>query len=61
MELNGTHQVLFCADGVNILDGRIPSIKEHTETFVVASKEMGLEVNADSTMHMVMSRDQNSG
>ena len=28
---------------------------------VVASKEIGLEVNADKTNYMVMSRDQNAG
>ena len=28
---------------------------------VVASKETGLEVNADKTKYMVMSRDQNAG
>jgi len=28
---------------------------------VVASKEIGLEVNVDKTKHMVMSRDQNAG
>jgi len=27
----------------------------------VASKEIGLEVNADKTKHKVMSRDQNAG
>ena len=27
---------------------------------VVASKEIGLEVNADKTQYMVMSRDQNA-
>ena len=28
---------------------------------VVATKENGLEVNADKTKYMVMSRDQNTG
>ena len=28
---------------------------------LVASKESGLEVNADKTKYMVMSRDQNAG
>jgi len=28
---------------------------------VVASKEIGLEVNADKTKYMVMPRDQNAG
>jgi hypothetical protein len=27
----------------------------------VASKEIGLKVNADKTMYMIMSRDQNAG
>jgi len=36
-------------------------IKENAEALVVASKEMGLVVNADKTKYMVMSRDQNAG
>jgi hypothetical protein len=36
-------------------------IKENAEALVVASKEIGLEVNADKTKYMVMSRDQNAG
>jgi hypothetical protein len=31
------------------------------EALVVASKEIGLEVNADKTKYMVMCRDQNVG
>ena len=37
--------------------GRVHTIKKHTEALVVASKESGLEVNADKTKYMVMSRD----
>ena len=35
--------------------------KTHTEVLVVASKEIGLEVNADKTMYVVMSGNQNAG
>jgi hypothetical protein len=35
----------------------IRTIKKNTEALVVASKEAGLEVNADNTKYMVMSRD----
>ena len=33
-------------------------LKENTEVLVVATKEIGLEVNADKTKYMVMSREQ---
>jgi len=32
-----------------------------TETLVAATREIGLEVNADKTKYMTMSRDQNAG
>jgi len=32
--------------------------RKNAEALVVASKETGLEVNADKTKYMVMSRDQ---
>jgi len=35
--------------------------KENTETLVTASKEIGLEVNADKTKYMVTSQDKNAG
>jgi len=43
------------------LGGNVHTIKKNTELFVVASKEIGLEVNADNTKYMVMSRNQNVG
>jgi hypothetical protein len=49
------------ADDVNILGGSVHTIKKNTETLVVASKETGLDVNADKTKYMVMSGDQNAG
>jgi hypothetical protein len=36
-------------------------IIEKAEVLVVAAKETKLEVNADKTKYMVMSRDQNAG
>jgi hypothetical protein len=34
---------------------------KNTEVLLIASKEIGLEVNAEKTKYMVMSRDQNAG
>ena len=61
MKLNGTHQLLAYADDVNILGGSIHTVKENAEALVVATKEIGLEVNADKTKYMVMSRQQTAG
>ena len=38
-----------------------PTLKENAETLVAATWEIGLEVSADKTKYMVMSRDQNAG
>jgi hypothetical protein len=40
---------------VNILRGSIRTTKKNVEALAVASKEIGLEVNADETKYMVMS------
>jgi hypothetical protein len=61
LTLNGTHQLLAYADDVNILGGSLHTVKDNAEALVVATKEIGLEVNADKTKYLVMSRDQNSG
>jgi len=44
-----------------MLRGNVHTVKENAEALVVASKETGLEVNADKTKYMDMSRDQNAG
>ena len=60
LKLNGTHQLLAYADD-NILGGSVHMVRENAEALIVATKEIGLEVNADKTKYMIMSRDQNAG
>jgi len=52
-KLNGTHQLLTYADDVNILGGSVHTVKENAEALVVATEEIGLEVNADKTKYMI--------
>jgi len=52
---------LFHADDVNILCERVHTIKTNTEASLVGRKDDGLEVNADKTKYMVMSRNQKAG
>ena len=54
-------QLLVYVDDVNILGGSVYTTKKNTESLVVASKETGLEVNADKTKYIVIPRDQNAG
>jgi len=60
LKLNGTHQLLVYADGVNILGGSIHTMKENA-ALIVTSKEIRLEENGDTTKYMVMSQDQSAG
>ena len=61
LKLDGTHQLLAYADDVNILGGNIHAIKENAEALEVVHKDIGLEVNADKTKYMVMSREKTAG
>jgi hypothetical protein len=51
---------LVCADGVNILGGRVHTIQKNTEALAAASQKIGAEGYADKSNYMVMSRDQNA-
>jgi len=61
LKLNGSHQLWIFADDVNVLGGSVHTIRKNTGAFLIGSKEIGLEVNADKTNCMVMSQDQNAG
>ena len=61
LKLNGTHQLLAYADDINTLGGSIHTLKQNAEALVAATREIGLEVSADITKYLVMSRDQNTG
>jgi hypothetical protein len=52
--------MLVYADDVNLLGYNIDTVKKNTETLTDASSEVGLEVNAEQTMHMLLSRHQNA-
>ena len=55
LKLNGTLQLLAYADDVNILGGSVDTVKKTAEALVAATKENGLEVNADKYMYSTWS------
>jgi len=57
LKLNGILQFLVYADDVNISGGTVYTVGENTEALLATSKKNGLEVSADETKYMVMSRD----
>jgi hypothetical protein len=56
-----THQLLACADDVNLLGDNKETIKKNTETLTETSKKFSLEANAKETKYMLLSRYKNAG
>jgi hypothetical protein len=52
---------LVYADDINLLGDSINTIKENSETLLDASRDIGLEIKAEKTKYMIMSRHPNSG
>jgi len=61
LELSGRCQFLVCVDKVNILDGNTNSIKKTKKALLKASREVGLEENAERIHYMFMSHHHNTG
>jgi hypothetical protein len=54
LESNGMHQLLACADAVNLCEN-INIAEKKTQKLLDASKQVGLDVNAENTKHKFMS------
>jgi hypothetical protein len=61
LKLYGTCRLLAYASDVNMLGGNVPNAKYITDALEDATKDIGLEVNADKPRYMVMSGEQNAG
>jgi hypothetical protein len=59
LKLNAAHQLLVYADDINLLGDSTNAIKEHRNP--EASRDIDLDINAEKTKYMIMSRHKNSG
>jgi len=59
--MNGTHELLVCADDINTLGENINTRKKNIEALLHTRREDGLEVNAEKSKYMVMSHQQIAG
>jgi hypothetical protein len=52
---------LVCVDDSILLGNSVSAIKQNTGTLLEASRDVDLEINAEKTKYMIMSRHSNSG
>jgi hypothetical protein len=57
LKFSETHSLAY-TDDVNTVGENVDIRKENTESILVASKEVGLEVNSEKPKYMLMSRSQ---
>ena len=60
MKLNGTHQLLAYADDVSITGGSVNTVKKNAEAFVLAIKQIGLEMTAANSKYVVQGHVSNT-
>jgi hypothetical protein len=59
--LNGSHQLLSYAADANVLRNNIYTINKYTETSIIASNEVGLEIHVETTKYILLSPHRNAG
>jgi hypothetical protein len=52
---------LVYADDIKLLGDSVNTTKDNSETLLEVSRDIGLEINAEKTKYMIMSRHPNSG
>jgi hypothetical protein len=60
-EMNGTRQLLVCANEVNVLSEYIQIINRNIKAPLDVSSEVGLDENSEKTKYMKVSRHQKEG
>jgi hypothetical protein len=61
LKLSGTHKLLAYADNVNLLGNNIDTIKKSIYISIDASREASLEIKAEKTKYMLVTRHKNAG
>jgi hypothetical protein len=61
LKMNGTNQLLACADDVYIVGEYIDTVNKNTEALLDTSEQVGLEVNPEKTKYILMSLYQKAG